>query len=365
MAKIFLHIGLHKTGSTAIQSAFNGLNTSSKCYAELGFENHSIPIYTAFSGRHKEYAIWRRRRLTDVAIEKKQQEYLIKLNKFLKNKKNKDIIISGEDISMIPAPMLANLHKALIANNPDVNVLAYVRDPISFMASALQEEIKNGSTGKMPLRADYRAKLEKFMNQFGEENVNIREYNRDKLPNGDVVEDFGDFVGIKAPNRVSHDNKSLSTAAVRVIYQLNKIVSATSDTPEMIRARLACINHLRTLLPGRFILPDHLISGLVEHDDLNWLYEVSGIDFRMIVPEKHTTFNLQALTHYLEDIEPSTLFIIRDYLCSQHGVIPLPTDSKLLLARYLFTFVRPPIGDRPRSYLGKIMYSGLRSVLQR
>lgn len=365
MAKIFLHIGLHKTGSTAIQSAFNGLNTPSKCYADLGFENHSIPIYTAFSGKHQEYGIWRRSSLTYAAVEQKQQECLAKLDMFLRKEKHKDIIISGEDISVISAPMLKNLYQALTVNTSDVNVLAYVRDPVSFIASALQEEIKNGSISKIPSRPNYRAKLEKFLKQFGEENVIIREYNRDKLPNGDVVEDFGDFVGVKAPHKAFQDNKSLSTEAVRVVYQLNQIVSATGDTPEMTLARLACINHLRRLLPGRFTLPEHLIAGLVEPNDVDWLYEVSSIDFRTLVPVKYTPFNPNALVQYLEDIEPATLEAIRNYLRKQNGKTPLPTDAKFLLARYLFTFVQPVIKYRLRWYLGKFIQSRFVSALKR
>lgn len=365
MAKIFLHIGLHKTGSTAIQSAFNGLKNPSKCYAELGFENHSIPIYTAFSGKHKEYGIWKRSGLTDVAVEQKRQECLSRLNTFLRKEKHRDIIISGEDIGMIPAPKLANLYQALTANTPDVNVLAYVRDPVSFMASALQEDIKNGRIITIPSRANYRAKLEKFIREFGTKNVTIREYNRDKLPDGDVVEDFGDFVGVKAPRKALRDNTSLSTEAVRVVYQLNQIVSATNDTPEMIQARLACINHLRFLLPGRFILPDHLIAGLVEPDDVNWLHEASGIDFRMVAPEKRPAFNQQALKHYLEEIEPATLDAIRTYLHDHEGLVALPEDMKFLLARYLFSFTRPSLGSKLLQLLARFRLARLRSALKR
>jgi len=41
--KIFLHIGMHETGSTAIQFAFNGYDDGRVLSAPLGSENHSIP----------------------------------------------------------------------------------------------------------------------------------------------------------------------------------------------------------------------------------------------------------------------------------------------------------------------------------
>ena len=47
--KLFLHIGMHKTGSSSIQFSLNGFENESIRYAKLGFENHSVPIYTAFS----------------------------------------------------------------------------------------------------------------------------------------------------------------------------------------------------------------------------------------------------------------------------------------------------------------------------
>lgn len=364
MATIFLHIGLHKTGSTAIQSAFNGLKTRSTCYAELGFENHSIPIYTAFSGKHHEYGIWKRRGLTYAEIEKKRQEFLLRLCTVLRNEKHKNIIISGEDIGMIPASKLSSLYKTLTTNTSDVKVLAYVRDPMSFITSALQEEIKNGYLGKVSALPNYRAKLEKFRSEFGNSNTIIREYARHKLPNGDVVEDFASFVGVQASRKALRENKSLSTEAVRVIHQINQLVHVNNDAPEMIYARMACINHLASILPGRFTLPEHLIAGLVEPADVSWLYETSGIDFRMSIPEFRPSFNRQALVCYLEDIKPTTLDAIRLYLQHRNGTAVLPSDTKFLLARYLFSFVPPTHVTRLQRFLSSVKHSRLLSTLK-
>ena len=48
LQEIILHIGMHKTGSTAIQSALTGYDRDGARYANLGRANHSVPLMFAF-----------------------------------------------------------------------------------------------------------------------------------------------------------------------------------------------------------------------------------------------------------------------------------------------------------------------------
>lgn len=76
MRTVYLHVGMHKTGSTAIQSAFSGFDDGKTKYADLGYQNHSIPFCTAFSGDYQDYHIWKSVGLTPDQIEQKKRDCL-------------------------------------------------------------------------------------------------------------------------------------------------------------------------------------------------------------------------------------------------------------------------------------------------
>ena len=99
--RVFLHIGIHKTGTTAIQSAFAGHNDGLLLYAPLGDINHSIPFYTAFSGDHLSYHIWNEQNLSIKEVESKRDYYFREIRKVLASNKDRDLLFSGEDISVI------------------------------------------------------------------------------------------------------------------------------------------------------------------------------------------------------------------------------------------------------------------------
>lgn len=69
MGNITLHIGMHKTGSSSIQLALAGFDDGNTTCPDLGYENHSIPFYTAYSENHQKYHIWKRAGLDTAAIE--------------------------------------------------------------------------------------------------------------------------------------------------------------------------------------------------------------------------------------------------------------------------------------------------------
>ncbi|MEM0978577.1 MAG: hypothetical protein AAGJ34_13665 [Pseudomonadota bacterium] len=51
MKSVILHIGLHKTGTTAIQHAFSGYDDGTTVYGRFGDPNHGSAIITALTNR--------------------------------------------------------------------------------------------------------------------------------------------------------------------------------------------------------------------------------------------------------------------------------------------------------------------------
>lgn len=335
---IYLHIGFHKTGSSAIQSSFNGYADTAFCYAKLGYENHSIPIYTIFSGHHQSYHIWKSAGMTAPEIEAHRDKLAATTIQFFRQEQRRDVILSGEDISVMSQEALQHFHAVLNQNTPRIVVIAYVRDPVSFISSELQERIKYGGMGHAPVPPGYRAKLERVFHVFGREATIIRDYHRSTLKNGDIVEDFADLIGCPVPRRPRDENLSLSTEAVRVIYHLNTLETTIADPRALTQTRARCIAHLRALFPGRFELPRDLISGLVDAADVSWLYENTGIEYRSDEEEHAPVFSPEALDLFLSEVEPRTIEQIRDYLGSTVGISDLPRDLKALISRYFMSF---------------------------
>lgn len=338
MNTIFLHVGMHKTGSTAIQSAFSGFDDGRTRYANLGYENHSIPFYTVYSGNHQSYHIWKSAHLSPDLIERKKQACFEAIRDSVILAGEKQLIFSGEDISLLPQSALLEILALFESRGRAVKIIFYVREPISFIQSNYQEEIKSGRNGVSPFPPNYRFRIEKFIKFFGAENVVIRIFDRSLLYQNDIIEDFAQVVGIVPPPKGRSDNISLSTEAVKVVYLLNQMVSAFEEKKEVLQARQRMLEHVRVLLPGRFDIPGCLLAGLVEQDDVNWLFAETGVDFR-VKADKVEPFSQDALDTYLSELEPHSLDLIKDYLSQSCGLRKVPEDSRFLLARYFMSFM--------------------------
>lgn len=349
MARLFLHIGLHKTGTTSIQEAFSGLDTPNIKYASLRFENHSIPIYTIFSSKRTQYGVWRRKGIDHGQIQELRENFIIGLREALKELKTRDVLISGEDISMLSESEVSNLRQTILEHTSDIKVIVYVRDPIESIKSNLQERIKNGVNVIVPERPNYRAKIGKFMRQFGSANLIIREYNRDVFPDGDIVSDLAEVVGANAPSSSIRRNGSLSTEAVRVLYVLNKM-SFNHESPATLQhARSLCVKHLKSKLKGSFELPVQLIASLIDPDDILWLHDVSGIDFRNRIVAGRHDFKSEDLAQYLQEVDRDTLNALKRRRFSQvssWGYGSLDADSSIILQEYFNAFLRPRLFTR-------------------
>lgn len=338
MSKIFLHIGMHKTGSTAIQSALSGFDNGRVQYADLGYENHSIPFYTAYSGKHQDYHIWKSAGLNPDQIEQKRQECLDLILKCVASAGDENIVFSGEDISLLPKPALVDISELFKSHGKTATVIAYVREPESFIQSNFQEDVKSGRNDPSPAPPNYRFRVEKFIDVFSSENLIVRVYDRASLHKNDIVQDFCRLIGAASPGSGRNDNSSLSTEAVKVIYLINHLVPAFHKNRSVVQARQKMLEHVRKLLPGRFEIPSHLLSGRIDKDDVDWLYAKTGIDFR----QKNgisAPFSQKALDSYLRTPEEKTIEKIKDYLLRSSSPQNLRDEPRFLLPRYFMSFL--------------------------
>lgn len=354
MKTIFLHIGMHKTGSTAIQSAFDGFDDGVTRYADLGFENHSIPFYTAYSGQHQRYHIWLSAGLRPEEIEARRDDCRVRIAQAVAEGGGRNLVFSGEDISFLPLSAIEEIRDVFLHEKREVRIIVYVREPMAFVMSGLQQMIKDNVFRRNVPEPIYRQRIEKFIRVFGFDSLIIREFDRKKLFGEDIVKDFSQLVGVVAPRQVKETNTSLSTEAIKVIYLLNKLLPPNGDNSDLVQARLRMIAHVRTTFPGKFEMPEALFSGVISADDVEWLHSVSGIDFRR--PDLGTpVYSAEALAAFLGKPDDSTIATLRAYLVRHCGISEPPEDVHFLLARYFMSFLSAgwPFGFTfdPQTYL--------------
>ena len=222
MKQLILHIGLHKTGSTAIQTALKGYNKNKVRSIAFKEENHSIPMYTIFSEKRYNYHIWKKAGISNEDIDKKKIAYLnILMNEF-KNQKAETLIISAEDLSVLGDYEVKKLSEFLTAQQITSRIICYVRDPLSWAVSASQEMTKNGN-GTPNLDNFFKSRIQKYIKYFGKENIKVFDYQKSTEIEKSIVSHFSRELSIDLKEPHYNVNESLNPLQFSLIKNLNNI----------------------------------------------------------------------------------------------------------------------------------------------
>ncbi|MBB3064143.1 hypothetical protein [Limibacillus halophilus] len=180
--------------------------------------NHSWPIYLRFADHPLGHHLSLRHKLGSKDHLNLVQDLVEQsLRRFLANGSTNTKIISGESISDLSEAALERLRDFLLEFCDDVTVVIYCRNYFEYLDSVVQEHIKNGASMEEARSAllsgmnphsdicmpgyfpNYRIKIEKFDNVFGEPNTVARAFHPEAFHDGDLLSDFCaaiDFEGI-------------------------------------------------------------------------------------------------------------------------------------------------------------------------
>ncbi len=226
--KLFLHIGNHKTGTTSIQES---LHQNRQYLSEQGYgllEHMNANNWITFNETDYPEAI-------TTSIEDKEG-----FARAVSSSGNNPIL-SAENFSwMYYLEELQELGSALRYHFDDIYIVAYIRRQDQQAISYHQQNSKNMSLpsrlkffGSDPVALpeyqqhharylDYNQRIGKWADVFGDENIQIRVFDRKHLIDGDVVKDFCHLVGVKL-DTVVETNISRSLAAVKIGHLLNEL----------------------------------------------------------------------------------------------------------------------------------------------
>ncbi len=205
---IYLHTGGPKAGSTTIQMF---LRNNKKALKKEGF---FVPRFLgAFS--HTKLAIYGRNdgdlpaRLDGIVpesteeldrfratIERQTQKYFVS---------DRNYVISTETLgTLLDPPAAARTVSLLKSTGHEVRVIQYFRDPYDYLAAVYSNSLRRGTAKKsmMPERQSLEKRYyyldicEQWASEIGRENVDAQILLKDRLKNGDLIDDFLFKIGI-------------------------------------------------------------------------------------------------------------------------------------------------------------------------
>lgn len=271
-AECILHVGMHKTGSSSIQTSLQGLRDSRFVYADLDITpNHSAAVQAIFADSLQRHL---RSRADVERVRRRFDEEIAATG-------SRALIVSGENISGLDAAALSRLRDALSPHFARIRVVAYVRPPGAFMTSRFQEIVKR-SLPPLDAAAHYppfHARFARFDDHFGRENVALWKFDPAAFPRGCVVRDFCARLGIDLPEEhIRRVNESLSRAAVALLY-VYRAHAETLAFPALLPDEAHRLGEaLAALGRDRFRLSPELVRPVLDANaaDIGWMEERLG-----------------------------------------------------------------------------------------
>lgn len=222
--KLYLHIGFWKTGTTTIQeNLFKNrkiLAGEDICYPSISSNHTFLP--SAFHPNPDKYIVAKSMGVFGADLKEWHSKSLLDFEKEIENFNT--VIVSSEFLLDLPKPSIQKLKKYLSNFFTEIKVIVYLRYPIEHLASAINEQVKQGHYSlekayEIHSKGAEYIKLRSWINVFGKENFDIRSFDKSDLISADLLKDFFSITSINDKDFVRLDgnmNTSLSHAAVLI-----------------------------------------------------------------------------------------------------------------------------------------------------
>jgi len=206
-------------------------------------------------------------------------------------------ITSGEDLLALKPDAIAQLKQKLAPFAGDFRVIVYVREPYSYINSTFQQRSRAGATWQQiiaePPLPRYR-RIQKFIDVFGRDHVDIRVFERGRFVNGDLIADFLSAIGAepelaRALGPVAA-NQSLSHEAALILDAVNNRYPNSKEGKPHPERCPDIADLLRAVAGQAFRCPRAAFVGTWPKivRDLEWLREALGERvFSTDLPQEH------------------------------------------------------------------------------
>lgn len=284
MKRCWLHIGMHKTGSTSVQANLASVvDPPGWRYIALGAgPNMSQTLHAMFSAEAHKYHLFVKQGRSEEYVAKRRKQLRARFARSIRRCRKENIIVSGEALSLVDKAGIIELREFLKPLCDEVRIIGYVRPPASFMVSAYQQKVKhgNGKFNVAEIKPRYIKRFRKFDEVFGRENVILRKFDPKSFPNQCIVADFCQQVGIQLPasTSIQRTNESLSTEACGILYAYRKFGPGYGVGELVIKENARIIEPLLAMSGSKFkIAASVLRPGLLEDKkEIAWMEKRLG-----------------------------------------------------------------------------------------
>ena len=322
--KIILHIGSGKTGSTSIQRAlFECKPHNEYCYTYptlLKYKNSQVFRF-AFCDSSKTTSDIRGKYYGKDAEYFKFQEAI--KNSFIKQIEAHDtVIVSSEFLFSSSQKEVLKIKSFLDGLGfTEIHIVMYLRDPAKYYLSVAQQALK--TQHKTPTPDNFQYDLIGAVDNWSAiepTSITVKEFDRDMLIGGDVVEDFGHYInhvlGTDITLSLSQtQNESMSVEGAVILQEFHKLLSRCNfdfetRTPYVQRARK--FSRVATL-GSKPVLKPEIVQYIYQRyqSDILKLYERFNIFSSLLNKDFVTTSTQPRVVDFLDIV---TQFDIDSYL---------------------------------------------------
>lgn len=284
MAKCILHIGMHKTGTTSIQRSLANLDDANFYYARIGGSpGHSVPVCSVFAEKKNARHLVESRSRSSGTPKEKIAAARHDLKESIKTANGRTLVISGEGLVRLKLSEIIRMRRFLAHKGyEDVEVVAYIRPPASYVASAWLYRKKLGGLNAGSIETlvpAYKQKFSKFDRVFGRDKVRLFKFDQKSFEKKDVVLDLCHRTGIpEASIKLIRKNESISKTTMQLIYRY-RMDAKDQGLPPL---HTALVEELNMHLDGEGVpnarVSPKILRPILERlqDDIDWMEQRLG-----------------------------------------------------------------------------------------
>ena len=318
--KVFIHVGMHKTGTTSIQGTLfknNGiLHKNNILYSKQWGRNHSVPVRNIWDDNPEAYHINIKMGLSKRKIKKVNKSYKKRFCNEIRNTKLNTLVLSGEGICKMDKKNLMEFKSFLLSVLPNakIEILICLREPVAYIASAYLQAVKGGGGKSIDAQIKickslYRKRIDKFVELFGKDKVTIYKFEDALKHQYGLVACFLELIGVKKNDldafEYTRANAAISNKAEEIISYINSRQTLIENNKIAEDREMGDIRLLRKIRGEKFCLDRKTVEKIIKQNknDIEWLKKNIGIDYTIDI-NKYELKNIKKYNdEFFEDIK--------------------------------------------------------------
>jgi glycosyltransferase involved in cell wall biosynthesis len=262
--RIYLHIGIGKTGTSSIQ----------KMLLDNYYEFLEQAILVPKSGIKYGMAHHGLANLEEDIFSLETEEIYNSLIDEIDASFADNIIISSELFSYVKPSYIEQVHKYL--KKYDVKIIFYVREQVKLFESTYLQWLKVGNKNLNDPESffeghknawDFNNVISPWEKYFGEENIKVRLFDK-KINKGNVCKDFMKFINLEALKvkyPTSFDNESLIPEFKDLVIKLDKLDLSAEQRKEIIKLLVELSKNIKSLSSEKLIADEKFYNNLINY----------------------------------------------------------------------------------------------------